>query len=171
MPHTKIEHIVNGLEESTFVFWLLEIRAILGLDLKLACHRHGGHLLWSGKSQWSYAKVNPILLHVWPNLAEAASKANFFSPHTAMKIPCSHRRKRIWWSSAWHIWRSGLGASVGKRSCFGKEGYLYPHAAPKKGAWAPAEIYFSKPSLPVDWPVGRSRVSRAEIDTTRGWLV
>lgn len=95
MLHTKIEHMVNVLEDLTFVFRWLEICAILGLDLSSTCHRHGGHLLWSGKSQWSYANVNPKLLHVWPGLAEAASEANCFSPCTVMKSPCSHRRKPI----------------------------------------------------------------------------
>lgn len=89
---TKVEHMVTGLEELAFVFCLLEICAILRPNLNSTCHRHGGHLLRSGRSQWSYTDVNPKLLHVWPDLAEAASKANYLFPHTVMKSPCSHRR-------------------------------------------------------------------------------
>lgn len=166
---TEVEHVVTGLEELTFVFWLLEICAILGLNLNSTCYRHGGHLLRSGRSQWSYTNVTPKLLHVWPDLAEAASKANYLFPHGNEKPVFPSQE--WWWSSAWHIWKSGLRASVGKRICFRWEGCLCPHAAPREGTGAPAEFYFSKLTLLVDWPVGRSRVGSGELDMTWDWLV
>lgn len=163
------EHMGTRLEELRFVFCLREICAILGLDFNSTCHRHGGQLLWSGKSHWSYANVNPKLLHVWPNSAEAASTANYFSPHSNDKLlfPLQEARMVELCPTHLEVW---AGCMCRKEVLFQVGGMSAPLLCSPRGAWAPAAFDFGKPSLLVGWPGGRIRVSREEMDTTRSWL-
>lgn len=127
-----------------------------GLNFNSTCHRHGGQLLWSGKSHWSYANVNPKLLPVWPNLAEAASTANYFSPHSNDKLlfPLQEARMVELCSTHLEVW---AGCVCREEVLFQVGGMPVPSLCSPRGAWAPAAFDFSKPSLLVGWPGGRKR--------------